>query len=124
MINNNVADLIKYLHYILIIYVFTGHYITPIKYLKYYLLFVIFIFLDWNDFDGQCILTGIEYYFRYGKQDDRPAHEENAPEFFRPLINNTFNINLSREESKKLNNFLFMFCFLLGFLRLTNYFNI
>ena len=32
-----IADLIKYIHSLVVIYVLVGHQITPIKYLKYYI---------------------------------------------------------------------------------------
>lgn len=124
MINYYIADIIKYIHLLMIAYVFVGHYITPIKYLKYYLLLIIFIFLDWNDMDGQCILTKLEYYFRTGLWNQKPSTEEGAPEFFRPMIQNIFNINLTRQESNRLNNFIFIMCFLFGFYRIVNYYHI
>ena len=124
MINDIIANIIKYIHYILILYVMTGYIYTPIVYLKYYLLIIILIFLDWNDFDGQCILTGIEHYFRFGKWDLRPSEQEGAPEFFRPIINKIFQINLNRNEASRLNYFLFMTSFLIGFIRLLLYYKI
>ncbi len=122
--NNNIGNLIKYIHIILILYILVGHQLTPIRYLKYYLILVIFIFLDWNDFDGQCILTKLESYFKFNTWNQIPAIQEEGPEFFRPLINKLFNLNLNREEATRLNNFIFMFCFLLGFYRLLNFYNI
>jgi len=118
MINIILADIVKYTHYLLIIYVLTGYLYTPIHMMKYYLLFIITIFLDWNDLDGQCTLTGLEHYLRYGEWDARPAEEANAPEFFRPTINKIFGINLDRNEASRLNNFLFMVSFLIGFNKL------
>ena len=124
MINEFVANSIRYIHYVLILYVLTGYLLTPIAYIKYYLLFIILIFLDWNDWDGQCTLTGLEHYFRYGKWNTKPAEKEEAPEFFRPTINKIFNINLSRDEASRLNYFLFMTSFLIGFIRLTIHYKI
>lgn len=124
MISEITANIIKYIHLILILYVLTGYIYTPVAYLKYYLLFIILIFLDWNDFDGQCTLTGVEHYFRHGEWDFRPAEKEEAPEFFRPNINKFFKINLNRDEASRLNYFLFMTSFLIGFLRLTIYYKI
>ena len=124
MINYIMADLVKYIHYILVIYVLTGYLYTPNQYLKYYLLFIIAIFLDWNDFDGQCVVTGLEHYFRYGTWDARPAEESEAPEFFRPIVNKIFSINLNREQASRLNNFLFMGSFLIGFIRLIIHYKI
>ena len=123
MINHGIADLIKIIHTVLVLYILTGHYFTPIKYLKYYLLLVIFIFLDWNDFDGMCILTKLEHYFRTGVLTNK-APLQDGPEFFRPLIKNLFNLNLTSIEADRLNNFVFMFCFLLGFYRLINHYKI
>ena len=117
MINIFVANIFRYIHLLLIFYVFTGFIITPIKYLKYYIFMLILIFLDWNDSDGQCILTGLEHRFRTGKCNKKSARYENAPEFFRPLINKLFNLNLSRDESDRLNNFIFMLCLLFAFIR-------
>ena len=122
-----VADLIHYLHIVLVLYIVTGWFITPIKYIYLYLLLIIFVILDWNDFDGQCILTRLEHYYRYKntKPDTEPDKEKNErPEFFRPLINKLFNINLNREESRRVNYFVFMFSFLLGFLRLLKHYKI
>lgn len=120
MINIFVANIFRYIHLLLIFYVFTGFIITPIKYLKYYIYMLIFIFLDWNDSDGQCTLTGLEHRFRTGKCNKKSAKDENAPEFFRPLMNKLFNLNLSRDESDRLNNFTFMLCLLFAFIRLSH----
>ena len=118
MINIFLANIIRYIHLLLIFYVLTGFIITPIKYLKYYIYIIIFIFLDWNDSDGQCTLTGLEHRFRTGKYNNKNAKEENAPEFVRPLINKLFNLNLSRDKVNRLNNFIFMLCLLFAFTRL------
>lgn len=124
MINYCVANTIQYIHYICILYVLTGYLYTPGSYIKYYLLFIIAIFLDWNDFDGQCTLTGIEHYFRFGYWNSKPAEEEDAPEFFRPNINKIFGINLNREKASRLNYFLFMTSFLFGFIKLLLFYRI
>ncbi len=118
MINEIMADTVKYLHLLLILFVLTGYSYTPIHLMKYYLLFIIIIFLDWNDWDGQCTLTGLEYYLRQGVWIAKPAEEAGAPEFFRPWVNKIFNTNLNRNEASRLNNFLFMVSFLIGFLRM------
>lgn len=111
-----IADLIRYIHIAMILFVFIGHSILPIKYLKYYLIFVIFIFLDWNDYDGMCILTKLEHYFRYNEWINK-APIEGGPEFFRPIFNKLFNINLTNVEADRLNNFLFIVCWTIGYIR-------
>lgn len=124
MINKCFADIVHYIHLLLVIYILTGFYFTPNKYLKYYLYLIIFIFLDWNDFDGQCILTKLEHYFRTGETCQKQP-TEGGPEFFRPIVNKLFDVNLNRIEGDRLNNFVFMLCFLFGYVRLIeNQFNL
>jgi hypothetical protein len=110
--NQNIANIIKYLHILIIVYIFIGWLVTPINYLHYYIFMIIIIFLDWNDFDSQCILTRLEYYFRTGIWNPKES-----PEFFRPMINKLFNLNLNKDQGNRLNSFSFMFCLLLGFYR-------
>ena len=114
--NENIANFILYIHYVLISFILVGHILLPKEYLKYYILLIIIIFLDWNDLDGQCILTRLEYYYRTGIWQQKNY----SPEVFRPTINKIFNINLNKEEGNKLNNFIFLLCLLIGFLRYSN----
>ena len=108
------ADIVKYIHYSLFIVVFSGPFL-PIKYIPYYILFVLAIFLDWNDLDGMCILTKLEYYFRKGKwSSDAPI--DGGPEFFRPMVSK-IGINLTRSEADRLNNFIFLVFLSAAFIR-------
>jgi hypothetical protein len=135
MINTILADIIHYLHILLVLYVISGWIITPAKWIHFYILFVIFILLDWNDYDGECFLTKLEHYFRdksrggwspiVDNNDKISINTENGqPEFFRPLINKTFNIEMSSQDATKLNYFVFIFGILLAFLRLLYHHNI
>ena len=117
MISNRLADLILFIHYSLIIFILIGHIVLPKKYLKYYILLIILIFIDWNDSDGQCILTRFESYFRTGQWKQQPALM-GGPEVFRPMVNKICNVNLTRIEAYKLNNLLFIICLLIAFVRL------
>ena len=112
------ANLIYYLHLSIIIFIFLGNLILPIKYLPYLVLLIIIIMLDWNDFDGMCILTKLEYYFKFGIWSKEPATEEDAPEFFRPLIKKITGINISRKAASRLNNFLFLVILLITLIRI------
>ncbi len=110
------ANLTHIAHIILILFIFIGHLLLPVKYLKYYIYLIIIIFIDWNDTDGQCILTRIEYYFKTGQWKQKSALD-GGPEVFRPFMNKLFNLNLDRQEAYKLNNLLFILCLLVAFLR-------
>jgi len=114
------ANFVYYLHLSIIIFIFLANLILPFKYLPYLVLLIIIIMLDWNDFDGMCILTKLEYYFRTGKWSQQPATEENAPEFFRPLIKKITGVNISRKAASRLNNFLFLVILLITLIRIKN----
>jgi len=119
-----IANFIFYIHFVLVLYVLIGFYFTPIKFLHWYLFLIIFIFLDWSDLDGQCILTKLEHYFRTGQFTNQTQNINERPEFFRPLINKIFNINLNYNQGSRLNTFVFILCFLFGFIRLLNHYSI
>jgi hypothetical protein len=118
MKSNLLANLVYFLHLSIIIFVFLGNLILTVKYLPYLALLIIIIFLDWNDFDGMCILTKLEHYFRTDQWISQPATEEGGPEFFRPLIIKITGIDISRKAASRLNNFLFMIILLITLLRI------
>ena len=113
----DIATMIKWIHILLILFVLLGQLVLQRKYLKYYIIFVILILLDWNDLDGMCVLTRIEHYFRTGQWESK-SPVEGGPEFFRPLVNQTFNLKLNRTEADRLNNFLFISCLLIAVIRI------
>jgi hypothetical protein len=71
--------------------------------------------MDWNDLDGMCILTKVEHYFRSSEWVST-APVEGGPEFFRPILQR-LGISLTRAEADRLNNFVFLFCWLIAFVR-------
>jgi hypothetical protein len=111
------ADIVYYLHISLIFYVLSGIFILPCNYLTTYIIFIILVLLDWNDFDGMCILTKIEHYLREDEWINQ-SPVEGGPEFFRPIVNNMFGLSISTPEAERLNNFVFISCLLIAFLRL------
>lgn len=137
MTNKLIADIIYYTHLLLIIYILFGFIFLPSNHLPFYIILIILVFIDWNDYDGMCILTKLEYYFRYGiwietqeqikneKDQGYPVIDgrtsEEPAEFFRPLINKVFNVELTSEEATKLNYLLFSLCLLFGFIRYVAY---
>jgi hypothetical protein len=99
------ADLVRLVHYALLPVVVSGPFL-PRKYVPYYLIFVWLIFLDWNDFDGMCILTRIEHWLRTGIWASK-SPIEGGPEFFRPILLR-LGFRLDRYEADRLNNFVFL----------------
>ncbi len=108
------ADFVRLLHYTLFVIVFMGP-LLPRKYLPYYLLFILLIFLDWNDFDGICSLTRLEHYFRTGEWNVL-SPIEGGPEFFRPILSR-MGFDLTRIEGDRLNNFIFLLFWGAAFIR-------
>jgi hypothetical protein len=74
--------------------------------------------LDWNDFDGMCILTKLEHYARTGQWVAKSAIQIDAPEFFRPFIYSLTGYKMTREGADRLNNFSFLLILLLTILRI------
>lgn len=111
------ADIVKTIHILLLVFVLLGPFILPKKYLYYYIILIILIFLDWNDLDGQCILTRIEYWLRYNQWYNQGSPIEGGPEFFRQLYIKVIGINISTLKADRLNNFLFILCLLIAFIR-------
>jgi hypothetical protein len=110
------AEFTKWIHICMILFVLLGHVLLPVAYLKYYIILVILILLDWNDADGMCTLTKVEHYFRTGNWVSQ-SPLEGGPEFFRPLVNRVFHMNLNRTQADRLNNFIFIACLLIAVLR-------
>jgi hypothetical protein len=118
MLRSFCADSVAFLHKIISIYILIGFIITPIQYLKYYIVLILSVFLGWSVF-GNCMLTGIEHGLRTGEWKPVPASKEGAPEFFRPLMNKIFNLQLTRKEAARLNHGLFTLFLLIAFIRLS-----
>jgi hypothetical protein len=108
------ANIVRGIHYLMILGVFVGPFL-PHKWLPYYMLFVLLIFLDWNDLDGMCILTKLEHYFRSGEWESS-SPVEGGPEFVRPILQQ-FGMSLTRAEADRLNNFIFLLCWGAAFVR-------
>ena len=109
------ADIVRWLHLFIVLFVFVGPFILSHKYLPHYLLLILIIFIDWNDLDGMCILTKLEHYLRTGEWVST-SPTEGGPEFFRPILR-YFGIHLTRTEADRLNNFLFLICWGIAFIR-------
>ena len=114
MISVLLANITRWIHLLMFVVVIGGPFL-PTRYLPYYILFIFIILLDWNDWDGMCILTKIEHYFRTGRWDSR-SPIEGGPEFFRPMLQ-MFGISLNRIEADRLNNAIFITCSMIAFIR-------
>jgi len=114
------ADIIYLLHAALVLFICFGCFMLPSQYLPYYILLILMVFLDWNDYDGMCILTKLEYYYRTGIWvEDIDEIKNNRPQFFKPFMNRLLNINLDLTENQasRVNYFAFTVFLTIAFLR-------
>ena len=73
--------------------------------------------MDWHD---QCALTSIEAKLRGTWKPGAAETNEDAPAFFQPLLNKIlkpFNIQVDRNLAGKINIMMFLFAFLVSFIR-------
>ena len=77
------ANILSLLHLLLILFVVIGIFIVPTKHLPLFIIFLTLILLNWTLFDGLCILTKLEHYFRYEEwyNRDKNKKEEDEPAF-------------------------------------------
>ena len=73
--------------------------------------------MDWYDYDNMCIITKIEHYFRTGVWIKKPLPPDQAPEFFRPILQ-SFGFNIDRSEAHKINLYMFLITILIATHRL------
>lgn len=111
------ADIVKFIHILLFVFVLVGPFILPKKHLYYYIILLIIIFLDWNDLDGQCIFTRIEYWLRYNQWYNQGSPSEGGPEFFRHFYTKLTGHHITSIQADRLNNFIFILCLLIAFVK-------
>ena len=121
------ADILMLFHYfILIIVMFIPIFAKPeSSWLKYNLLLVPLILLDWDDYENGCSFTTLESKLRgTWKREYRDNNDsEDAPRFFVHGVNavlKPFNIKLTYKQADKLNNVLFLISWLIAYIRFTN----
>lgn len=117
------ADVVYVLHVLLIIVIVSSVFFKSGDWLKYVIVLIPIVMLDWKDNDKQCSLTSLESKLR-GTWTPGNSNDENAPEFFRPLINKIikpFGKEIkSRETAGQINNILFLSILLYNIVRFIN----
>ena len=114
------ATIIYYLHLVVFIPVLLAFFYKSGPWLKYNLIFIPLILMDWHDQDDQCALTSIEAKLRGTWKPGGAEASEDAPAFFQPLLNKIlkpFNIQVDRNVAGKINIMMFLFAFLVSFIR-------
>lgn len=114
------ADVIYLTHVFLILLIISSVFFTSGEWLKYIIVLIPIVMLDWKDSDKQCSLTSLEAKIR-GTWTPGNSNDEGAPEFFRPLLNKVlkpFGQEIkSRETAGRINNILFLSILLYNIVR-------
>lgn len=114
------ADIVYSLHVILIVIIISSVFFKSGDWLKYVIVLIPIVMLDWKDNDKQCSLTSLEAKLR-GTWTPGNSDDENSPEFFRPFVNKVikpFGQEIkSRETAGRINNILFLSILLYNIVR-------
>jgi len=110
-------QVLQIIHVLFFAFVLVAPWLLRCNGLFWYIVLMIFVLMDWNDFDGMCILTKIETWLQTGSWEAK-SPVEGGPEFFRPLLNKLTNIQLTRSQADRLNNFLFLSMMLVAIVKL------
>jgi hypothetical protein len=112
------ANILSFLHLLLVLFVVFGIFIVPTKHLPLYIIFLALILLNWTLLDGLCILTKLEHYFRYGEWYNLNKKEEESPEFVRPLLESILKIKISKNASDIFNRIVLLFVLIISALKI------
>ena len=114
------ADIIYVIHVLLIMAICFSVFFPTGEWLKYIIVLIPLVMLDWKDRDKQCSLTSLEAKIR-GTWTPGNSNDKDAPEFFRPLLNKLlkpFGQEIkSRETAGMINNILFLSILLYNIIR-------
>ena len=82
-----VADIVHSMHYLLVAAVFASFLLPPGEWLKWNIVLIVIVLLDWNDSDEQCVLTALESKLRGEWRPGSTRDDATAPAFWQPCIN-------------------------------------
>lgn len=117
------ADALYVLHILLFVPVFLAFFYKSGPWLKYNVVLIPLIMMDWHDHDRQCSLTALEAKLR-GTWRPGTAEEEGAPAFFAPALNRVlkpFGVQVSRQRAGDINAVLFLSALFVSFVRYVQY---
>jgi len=114
------ANILSLLHLLLILFVVIGIFIVPTKHLPLFIIFLTLILLNWTLFDGLCILTKLEHYFRYEEwyNRDKNKKEEDEPAFVKTLLESILGIKISKNTVDNLNHIILLSVLIISSLKI------
>ena len=115
------ADAILALHYLLIPTILLPFVAPAAPWMKYNVLLVCGVLLDWNDGDRQCGLTALESKLRGTWKPGSASDGGDAPAFFQPLVSRIIRPlgwTISHRDAGTLNYVIFLLSLLISFVKL------
>jgi hypothetical protein len=114
------ADIIHLIHYVVVLSILLAFAIPAGEWMKYHIIFICLLMLDWNDMDNQCALTALEAKLRGTWKPGGSAEGDDRPAFWQPFLRK-IGVDVSRARADRLNYFLFVLSLLVCFLRYCAY---
>ena len=120
MLRQVAAGTIHIIHYVVVISILFAFLIPAGEWLKYHIILICVLMLDWNDMDNQCVLTALEAKLRGTWKPGGAVEGNDRPAFWRPFLRK-MGIHVTRARADRLNYFLFVLSLLVCFLRYCAY---
>ena len=120
MLRNVAAETIQLIHYVVVMSILFAFVIPAGEWLKYHIILICVVMLDWNDVDNQCMLTALEAKLRGTWKPGGAVEGDDRPAFWRPFLRK-IGINVTRARADRLNYFLFVLSLLVCFVRYCSY---
>ena len=124
LIKEFLANVIYLLHLILFIPILLTFGYPSGSWLKYNMVIIPLILMDWNDQDDQCSLTSLEAKLRGTWKKGSSEESDETPAFFQPLLNKIlkpWGKKVTRQTAGKINILLFLTVLLVSCIRYFRY---
>ena len=119
MISHVLADILYYFHLVVLFIILSPYFLPAGDWLKFVIIFISLILMDWQDGDEQCSVTAVEAKLR-GTWRPGYRDSEDAPEFTRPILNKLvapFGLYVTKPQGIVINYLLVIGAGLVAFLR-------
>ena len=121
------ADLIRWLHYAIVLGMWIPLLAPPSPWMRYVVVLIIGVMMDWNDGDDQCALTALESKLRGKWAPGAAGEKDDAPAFFQPFINSLlspFGSSITHQAADRLNYLLLLLSLFVALLKLAHLYRI
>jgi hypothetical protein len=114
------ANILSFIHLLLVLFVVFGIFIVPTKHLPLFIIFLTLILFSWLYFE-LCILTKLEHYFKYGEwynPDTYKKNPEEAPGFVKSMLESILGFKISKNITDKINHTIILLALIASSLKI------